>query len=181
MTVESFCNWLESSGFKDGERLPSVREVSKSLGTSTFTVFRAYKKMVGLGKVYGEHGNGYFWGRKPEIAVALHEREGARLERLLLDAWKSGKISADSPLPTRLRRARCGAPSRRCGTGGCLNVRAAGDTILPARGLRLAQRKFCLLCGVTRVEISTASVNGNSCSCRRCMRRPTITTLRFGR
>ena len=100
MTVESFCNWLESSGFKDGERLPSVREVSKSLGTSTFTVFRAYKKMVGLGKVYGEHGNGYFWGRKPEIAVALHEREGARLERLLLDAWKSGKISADSPLPS---------------------------------------------------------------------------------
>ena len=76
MTVEDFCKWIESSGFKDGDRL------------------------VAQGKIYAEHGNGYFWGRKPEIAVAVHERESARLERLLLDDWKSGKISADSPLPS---------------------------------------------------------------------------------
>ena len=100
MTVEDFCKWIESSGFKDGDRLPSVREVAASSGASTFTVFRAYKSLVAQGKVYAELGNGYFWGRKPEIAVAVHEREGARLERLLLDDWKSGKISADSPLPS---------------------------------------------------------------------------------
>ena len=100
MTVEDFCKWIESSGFKDGDRLPSVREVAASSGASTFTVFRAYKRLVAQGKIYAEHGNGYFWGRKPEIAVAVHERESARLERLLLDAWKSGKISADSPLPS---------------------------------------------------------------------------------
>ena len=100
MTVEDFCKWIEASGFKDGDRLPSVREVAASSGASTFTVFRAYKSLVAQGKVYAELGNGYFWGRKPEIAVAVHEREGARLERLLLDAWKSGKISADSPLPS---------------------------------------------------------------------------------
>ena len=100
MTVEDFCKWIESSGFKDGDRLPSVREVSASSGASTFTVFRAYKNLVAQGKIYAEHGNGYFWGRKPEIAVAVHERESARLERLLLDDWKSGKISADSPLPS---------------------------------------------------------------------------------
>lgn len=100
MTVADFCKWIEASGFKDGDRLPSVREVSASSGASTFTVFRAYKNLVAQGKVYAEHGNGYFWGRKPELAVSVHERESDRLERLLLEDWKSGKISAGSPLPS---------------------------------------------------------------------------------
>ena len=100
MTVADFCRWIESSGFKDGDRLPSVRDVASSSGASTYTVFRAYKKMVDQGKIYAEHGNGYFWGRKPELAVSVHEREGDRLERLLLDGWNSGKISADAPLPS---------------------------------------------------------------------------------
>ncbi len=100
MKVEDFCKWLESSGFKDGDRLPSVRDVASSSGASTCTVFRAYKKMVEEGKIYAEHGNGHFWGRKPELAVDVHERESDRLERLLLEAWKSGKISADGPLPS---------------------------------------------------------------------------------
>lgn len=100
MTVGDFCKWIESSGFRDGDRLPSVRDVATSSGASTYTVFRAYKSLVALGKVYAEHGNGYFWGRKPELAVAMPERESDRVERLLLEAWKSGKISADSPLPS---------------------------------------------------------------------------------
>ena len=100
MTVADFCKWIESSGFKDGDRLPSVRDVASSSGASTYTVFRAYKSLVALGKVYAERGNGYFWGRKPELAVSVHERESDRLERLLLEDWKSGKISAGSPLPS---------------------------------------------------------------------------------
>ena len=100
MTVADFCKWIETSGFKDGDRLPSVRDVASSSGASTYTVFRAYKSLVALGKVYAERGNGYFWGRKPELAVSVHERESDRLERLLLEDWKSGKISAGSPLPS---------------------------------------------------------------------------------
>ena len=100
MTVEDFCKWIESSGYKDGDRLPSVREVASSSGASTFTVFRAYKNLVAQGKIYSERGNGYFWGKKAEIEVAVHERETDRLERLLLEDWKSGKISAGSPLPS---------------------------------------------------------------------------------
>lgn len=98
--VNDFCKWIESSGFKNGDRLPSVRQVASSLNSSTFTVFRAYKKLVELGKVYSEHGNGYFWGKKAEIDIAVRERESDRLERLLLEAWKSGRISADGPLPS---------------------------------------------------------------------------------
>ena len=41
MTVDEFCKWIESSGFKDGARLPSVRKVAASQGASTFTVFQA--------------------------------------------------------------------------------------------------------------------------------------------
>lgn len=100
MKVEDFCKWLESAGFKDGDRLPSVRDVASSSGASTCTVFRAYKKMVEEGKIYAEHGNGHFWGRKPEFAVDVHERESDRLERLLLEAWKSGRISTNGPLPS---------------------------------------------------------------------------------
>ena len=46
MTVADFCKWIESSGFKDGDRLPSVRDVASSSGASTYTVFRAYKSLV---------------------------------------------------------------------------------------------------------------------------------------
>lgn len=100
MTVDEFCKWIESSGFKDGARLPSVRKVAASLGASTFTIFQAYKRLVEQGKIYGEHGNGYFWGKKPEIMVDAGEHETERLERLLLEDWKLGKISADSTLPS---------------------------------------------------------------------------------
>ncbi|WP_405324011.1 GntR family transcriptional regulator [Fibrobacter sp.] len=100
MTVDDFCKWIESSGFKDGDRLPSVREVAASSGASTFTVFRAYRKLVSLGKIYGEKGNGYFWGPRSCIKVEVRERETDRLERLLLEDWKSGKIVADSPIPS---------------------------------------------------------------------------------
>ena len=100
MTVDEFCKWIESSGFKDGARLPSVRKVAASLHASTFTVFQAYKRLVEQGKIYGEHGNGYFWGQKPEIVVDAGEHETERLERLLLEDWKSGKISVDSTLPS---------------------------------------------------------------------------------
>ena len=100
MTVEDFCKWIGSSNFKDGDRLPSVREVAASSGASTFTVFRAYKKLVSQGKIYAEHGNGFFWGTKPKIEASAREYETERVERLLLDAWKSGKISVDNPLPS---------------------------------------------------------------------------------
>ena len=100
MTIEDFCKWIESVGYKDGDRLPSVREVAASSGASTFTVFRAYKKLASQGKIYAEHGNGFFWGTKPKIEASAREYETERVERLLLDAWKSGKISVDNPLPS---------------------------------------------------------------------------------
>ena len=102
MTVEEICKWLEASKFKDGDRLPSVRSVSEQLSTSTCTVFRAYRKLIEKKKAYGEQGNGYFWGNgkvsPPEPQV--HEQVVERLERLLLEDWKAGKLSADSPLPS---------------------------------------------------------------------------------
>ena len=102
MTVNEICKWLESSNFRDGDRLPSVRSVSERLSASTCTVFRAYRKLIDKKKVYGEQGNGYFWGA---VKVALPEppvREQVveRLERLLQEDWKSGRFATDAPLPT---------------------------------------------------------------------------------
>ena len=102
MTVEEICKWLEASKFREGDRLPSVRSVSERLSTSTCTVFRAYRKLIDAKKVYGEQGNGYFWGAAkvamPEPPV--REQVVERLERLLQEDWKSGRLSADTPLPT---------------------------------------------------------------------------------
>ena len=105
MTVDELCKWLEKSDFKEGERLPSVRSIAASSGASTFTIFRAYKRLVSQGKVYSEQGNGYFWGQKishlKEITTKEHVSD--RLERLFLDDWKSGKISADQALPSNIK------------------------------------------------------------------------------
>ncbi|MBO4435325.1 MAG: GntR family transcriptional regulator [Fibrobacter sp.] len=102
MTVNEICKWLESSDFKEGDRLPSVRSVSEQLSASTCTVFRAYRKLIDQKKIYGEQGNGYFWGREklapPEPHV--HEHVVERLERLLQEDWKSGKFATDSALPS---------------------------------------------------------------------------------
>lgn len=102
MTVNEICKWLESSDFKEGDRLPSVRSVSEQLSASTCTVFRAYRKLIDQKKIYGEQGNGYFWGREklapPEPHV--HEHVVERLERLLQEDWKSGRFATDSALPS---------------------------------------------------------------------------------
>ena len=102
MTVSEICKWLESSDFKEGDRLPSVRSVSEQLSASTCTVFRAYRKLIDQKKIYGEQGNGYFWGREkvapPEPHV--HEHVVERLERLLQEDWKSGRFATDSALPS---------------------------------------------------------------------------------
>ena len=102
MTVNEICKWLEASKYKEGARLPSVRTVAERLSTSTCTVFRAYRKLIEAKKVYGEHGNGYFWGAKkaPAADMPVREHVTERLERLLLEDWKSGRISADTPLPS---------------------------------------------------------------------------------
>ena len=102
MTVNEICKWLEASNFNEGDRLPSVRSAAESFDASTCTVFRAYRKLAAEGKVYGEHGNGFFWGEKraPAADMPVREHVTERLERLLLEDWKSGRISADTPLPS---------------------------------------------------------------------------------
>ena len=102
MTVEEIYNWLNSSIHKDGDRLPSVRKVASTFGTSTFTVFRAFKLLIEQNKIFGEQGNGYFWGQKHTQlpAIPLKENVEERIERLFIEDWKSGKISADQDLPS---------------------------------------------------------------------------------
>ena len=102
MTVAEICKWLEASKFKEGARLPSVRTVAERLSTSTCTVFRAYRKLIDARKVYGEQGNGYFWGAAKDAMPEPPVREQVveRLERLLQEDWKSGRFATDAPLPT---------------------------------------------------------------------------------
>ncbi|WP_144141071.1 PLP-dependent aminotransferase family protein [Paraburkholderia sp. BCC1884] len=51
---------IESGTLATGERLPSVRGISRALGLSTFTVSEAYSRLVADGLVLGRPGAGYF-------------------------------------------------------------------------------------------------------------------------
>ena len=102
MTVKEIYNWLSTSAHKDGDRLPSVRKVAATLGASTFTVFKAFKQLIDEKQIFGEQGNGYFWGQKNTHLPVIHPKESVeeRIERLFVADWKSGKISADDDLPS---------------------------------------------------------------------------------
>lgn len=48
-----------SNNIKDGEQLPSIRNLAKSLNISTITVVSAYRKLVNDGLVVSFSGKGY--------------------------------------------------------------------------------------------------------------------------
>ena len=45
---------------KKGDRLPSIRDLSKSLGVNVNTVLKAYEKLIAEGIVSSEQGKGFF-------------------------------------------------------------------------------------------------------------------------
>jgi DNA-binding transcriptional MocR family regulator len=58
--VAGISQMVSAGGLPSGERLPSVRRISKVLGLSTFTVAEAYSRLVADGLVIGRPGAGYF-------------------------------------------------------------------------------------------------------------------------
>lgn len=77
-------------------------EWSATLGASTFTVFKEFKQLIDEKQIFGEQGNGYFWGQKKTHLPIIRPKESVeeRIERLFVADWKSGKISADNDLPS---------------------------------------------------------------------------------
>ncbi|MDO5047596.1 MAG: GntR family transcriptional regulator [Anaerococcus sp.] len=82
--VESTKTALASGFFKDGDRFPSVRDLSKSLGINQTTVSKAFKELDRLGIIESKPGVGTFI-RLDDKKLSLGKE---RFERRLRDDFK---------------------------------------------------------------------------------------------
>jgi len=75
---------IEGGTLKPGDRLPSTRELAKSLGVNRITVSAAYADLEGKGLVMGRHGSGTYVGGP----VALRREEGNDTPSVI-PAWQT--------------------------------------------------------------------------------------------
>lgn len=59
-TADRLTGYIRSNGFKEGDRLPSERELSAQFGVSRTTVREALKKLAAIGYIESRHGGGTF-------------------------------------------------------------------------------------------------------------------------
>jgi len=67
---------------REGEALPSVRQISADLSVNPLTVTRAYQSLVDLGVVESRRGMGMFVQQGARERLLAHERE-----KFLTDEW----------------------------------------------------------------------------------------------
>jgi Predicted transcriptional regulators len=58
--VEVICDRILSGEFKDGDRIPSVREYGTEIGVNPNTMMRSYEKLTEDGIIFNKRGIGYF-------------------------------------------------------------------------------------------------------------------------
>ena len=86
--IDNFKRLIVTGVFKQGEKVPSVRDMAKNLTVNPNTVQKAYRELENLGYIYTVLGQGSFISEPPargdtkEIA-ALYERIQKDVEELL--------------------------------------------------------------------------------------------------
>lgn len=81
-----------------GEKLPSVREMSSSLGVNPNTLQRAYGELERLGVTYTRRGMGSFVSEGRENPDNLQEKMGIEISEKYLKAMKAIGISKDGAI-----------------------------------------------------------------------------------
>lgn len=77
---------VESNWLKAGTKTPSVRELARQLGVSTFTVSEAYDVLVSKRVLSSRPGSGYFVTARVAQAPVL-AGEAAKITEVATDAW----------------------------------------------------------------------------------------------
>lgn len=68
--VEEFDKQLAGGAIKPGDKLPSVRYLSKFWQVSTFTVVESYERLIAAGRIVSRRGAGYFVeSRQPKVVA----------------------------------------------------------------------------------------------------------------
>lgn len=100
MLVEEIKKSIVEAGFKEGEKMPSVRKMAERLKLSANTVHKAYKELAADGQIKLLQGKGCFWGKIPEVSVVPEEDAYTVLEKRFSQDLDSGNLSAFDPLPS---------------------------------------------------------------------------------
>ena len=100
MLIEDVKKSIVDAGFRDGEKMPSVRKMAERLGLSVNTVHKAYKLLAQEKQVQLVHGKGCFWGVAPSLEVATEESVYSVVERLFQNDLENGFLNAFDELPS---------------------------------------------------------------------------------
>jgi DNA-binding transcriptional regulator YhcF (GntR family) len=100
LLIEDVKNSIIDAGFREGEKMPSVRKMAEHLKLSVNTVHRAYKLLAQENVVQLVHGKGCFWGTAPTFEVKPEEDVYSVVERLFRNDLDSGVLNAFDELPS---------------------------------------------------------------------------------
>ena len=90
--------------FRPGERVPSVREASRSRGVSPSTVFEAYYLLEARGLIEARPRSGYFvshtvnWQQEPESSRPLTKERAVEVSELVFQVLGHAKNRALVPM-----------------------------------------------------------------------------------
>ena len=79
---ERIAEMILNQSAREGEALPSVRQISADLSVNPLTVTRAYQSLVDLGVVESRRGMGMFVQQGARERLLAHERE-----KFLTEEW----------------------------------------------------------------------------------------------
>ena len=85
----------------DGDRLPSVRELMKSLDAASATVQRALRELSKHRIIYTVPGKGCFWGAPKKKTIPLQSRPRDALSEKFLADIRAGVFSVQDALPSQ--------------------------------------------------------------------------------
>ena len=85
----------------EGDRLPSVRSMIKSFGSSSGTVQAALAELESAGKICRIQGRGCFWGTTPlkNAVPFVHDTVSEKLAKAFERDFAQGYLKPSQPLP----------------------------------------------------------------------------------
>lgn len=75
--MEQVSEYRQSGVLKQGEKLPSIRQLAKQLAVNPGTIVKAYQELEHDGVIYSEHGRGVFVAEMLSVPMSRSKREQA--------------------------------------------------------------------------------------------------------
>lgn len=100
MLIKDVKKSIAEAGFKDGDKMPSVRKMAAQLGLSTATVHKAYRELSDEGFIKSYQGKGCFWGGLPVALSVPKSDTNSVVESMFAKDLESGFLNAFDRIPS---------------------------------------------------------------------------------